>query len=318
MATVVAMRFSVLDRGAAGPLDQVAEHAQHVERLGFRRFLVAEHHGVPGIPAGQPGMLAAHVAAHTQRIRVGTAGIMLLNYPPFLVAEQINLLEALYPGRIDIGIGSSVGFTGPVRRALRQGEPAEVKQRFEAELATLLRYLRGEEAVTVRPEYAGTPIYVLAGFRSAMVAAKMGLGVILGGPVATQEAAARVYREHALADAPPIISSLNIAVADTSAAARDLLLPEAYAKVLAQSTGEFGALRPAGELDREALTGQQRRRIEEALAHDVWGTVKEVGEELRGVGKRLGVSEFVVTGDMPDVDGRARSEELLASLQVEN
>jgi len=173
MATVVAMRFSVLDRGAASPLDQVAEHARHVERLGFRRFLVAEHHGVPGIPAGQPGMLAAHVVAHTQRIRVGTAGIMLLNHPPFLVAEQINLLEALYPGRIDIGIGSSVGFTGPVRRALRQGNPAEVKQRFETELETLLRYLRGEEAVTVRPEYAGTPIYVLAGFRSAMVAAKM-------------------------------------------------------------------------------------------------------------------------------------------------
>ena len=68
----------------------------------------------------------------------------------------------------------------------------------------------------------------------------------------------------------------------------------------------------------DALTGQQRRRIEEALAHDVWGTVEEVGEELRDVGKRLGVSEFVVTGDMPDVAGWARSEELLASLQAEN
>ena len=181
-----------------------------------------------------------------------------------------------------------------------------------------MRYLRGEEAVTVRPEYRGTPLYVLAGFRSAMVAAKLGLGVILGGPVATQEAAARVYREHALADAPPIISSLNIAVAETSAAARDLLLPEAYAKVRAQLTGEFATLRPAGELDMDALTGQQRWRIEEALAHDVWGTVEEVREELRGVGKRLGVSEFVVTGDMPDVAGRARSEELLASMRVEN
>ena len=68
----------------------------------------------------------------------------------------------------------------------------------------------------------------------------------------------------------------------------------------------------------DALTGQQRRRLEEALAHDMWGTVREVGEELRGVGKRLGVSEFVVTGDMPDVDGRSRSEELLASMQAEN
>ena len=149
------------------------------------------------------------------------------------------------------------------------------------------------------------------------MAAKLGRGGILGGPVATQEAAARVYREHALADAPPIISSLNIAAADTAAAARDLLLPEAYAKVRAQSTGEFAPLWPAGELDLDALTGQQRRRIEEALARDVWGTVREVGEELRGVGKRLGISEFVVTGDMPDVDGRARSEELLASLQGE-
>ena len=314
MATVVAMRFSILDRGAAGTLDGIAEHAQHVERLGFHRFFLAEHHGVPGIPAGQPGMLAAHVAARTQRIRVGTAGIMLLNHPPFLVAEQINLLEALYPGRIDIGLGSSVGFTAPVRKALRQGDPLELKPQFENEVETLLRYLRGEEAVTVRPEYAGTPLYILAGFRSVTVAARLGLGVILGGPVAMQEKAARLYREHALADAPPIISSLNIAVADTADQARDLLLPESYAKVIAQSTGEFAPLRPARELDLEGLTSQQQRRIDESLSHDVWGTVGEVGEELRGIGKRLGVDEFLITGDMPDLAGRTRSEEMVVEI----
>jgi len=92
-------------------------------------------------------MLAAHVAARTQRIRVGTAGIMLLNHPPFLVAEQINLLEALYPGRIDIGLGSSVGFTAPVRKALRQGDPLELKQQFENEVEALLGYLRGDGAM---------------------------------------------------------------------------------------------------------------------------------------------------------------------------
>ena len=149
---------------------------------------------------------------------------MVLNHPPFLVAEQINLLEALYPGRIDIGLGSSVGFTAPVRKALRQGDPLELKPQFENEVEALLRYLRGEAAVTVRPEYAGTPIYILAGFRSVRVAARLGLGVILGGPVEMQEKAARLYREHALADAPPIISSLNIAVADTADQARDLSL----------------------------------------------------------------------------------------------
>ncbi|WP_370658450.1 MULTISPECIES: MsnO8 family LLM class oxidoreductase [unclassified Corynebacterium] len=314
MATVVAMRFSILDRGAAGRLDGIAEHAQHVERLGFRRFFLAEHHGVPGIPAGQPGMLASHVAARTQRIRVGTAGIMVLNHPPFLVAEQINLLEALYPGRIDIGLGSSVGFTAPVRKALRQGDPLELKPQFENEVEALLRYLRGEAAVTVRPEYAGTPIYILAGFRSVRVAARLGLGVILGGPVEMQEKAARLYREHALADAPPIISSLNIAVADTADQARDLLLPESYAKVMAQSTGEFAPLRPARELDLEGLTSQQQRRIDESLGHDVWGTVGEVGEELRGIGKQLGVDEFLITGDMPDLAGRARSEEMVVEI----
>lgn len=100
MATVVAMRFSVLDRGAAGPLDQVAEHARHVEKLGFQRFLVAEHHGVPGIPAGQPGMLAAHVAAQTQRIRVGTAGIMLLNHPPFWWPSRLISSRRCIPGAL--------------------------------------------------------------------------------------------------------------------------------------------------------------------------------------------------------------------------
>lgn len=163
----------------------------------------------------------------------------------------------------------------------------------------------------MRPEYAGTPLYILAGFRSVTVAARLGLGVILGGPVAMQEKAARLYREHALADAPPIISSLNIAVADTADQARDLLLPESYAKVMAQSTGEFAPLRPARELDLEGLTSQQQRRIDESLGHDVWGTV---GEELRGIGKRLGVDEFLITGDMPDLAGRARSEEMVVEI----
>lgn len=83
---------------------------------------------------------------------------------------------------------------------------------------------------------------------------------------------------------------------------------------MAQSTGEFAPLRPARELDLEGLTNQQQRRIDESLGHDVWGTVGEVGEELRGIGKRLGVEEFLITGDMPDLAGRARSEEMVVEI----
>ncbi|MCQ9331743.1 MsnO8 family LLM class oxidoreductase [Corynebacterium phoceense] len=308
------MRFSVLDRAARATgegFPDVVGHARHVERLGFERFLVAEHHGVPGIPAGQPALLAAHVAAHTQRIRVGTGGIMVLNHAPFIVAEQIRLLETLYPGRIDIGLGSSVGFTAPIREALG----SRPKERFEAHLGELLALLDGTPP-TPQPADAPTPsLFLLAGFRSALTAARFGLGVILGGPVHTQEAAAKAYRENfapGVLDAPHVISSLNIAVADTEDDARALLLPEAVAKSLSLSTGEFPPLDPRPDLN--ALTAQQRRRVTEAQAHDVFGTPRVVRDRLHAIAQTLGVDEFLVTGDMPDRPGRARSEELLAQL----
>src|SRR5699024_8220687 len=108
------MRLSLLDRANAlvgvsesATLQEVVQHAREAEELGFHRFLVAEHHAVPGLPGSQPGMLAVACAAATQRIRIGTAGIMLPDHQPLIVAEQIATLEALHPGRIDAGIGSS-------------------------------------------------------------------------------------------------------------------------------------------------------------------------------------------------------------------
>ena len=316
------MYFSVLDRAAtssaeteAETLRGVADHARHVERLGFRRFLVAEHHGVPGIPAGQPAQLATFVASQTSRIRVGTGGIMVPNHPPFLIAEQIGLLNALFPDRIDIGLGSSVGFTKPVRAALRQGEPAEVKARYDADLGELLSYLRGEAAVTARPSGAGVPLFVLAGYRSALSAAKLGLGVILGGPVDIQVKVAEAYRRAFVpssdASEPHIISSLNIAVADSEEEARQLLVPEAFAQSVSQSTGIFRPL--SAEPDVDALTTQQRGRMEQILANGVVGTPEQVGERLASIARMLGVDEFLVTGDMPNREGRARSEELLSA-----
>lgn len=320
------MRFSVLDR-AAGTHDEtpdetlrgVANHAQHVEKLGFSRFLVAEHHGVPGIPGSQPAQLATYVAANTSTIRVGTGGIMVPNHPPYLIAEQIGLLQSLFPERIDIGLGSSVGFTKPVRQALRQGEPKELKARLEDDVEELLGYLAGMGEVSSYPaDNAHTPIYMLAGFRSALTAARLGIGVITGGPLSTQADAIKAYRENfqpsKVLDSPHVIASLNIAAADTTEAARNLLLPEAYSQVLSRSTGVFDQLRTASELDIDSLTSQQKKRIDESLGNAIYGTAAEVGALLADATAQLGVDEFLITGDIPDREGRSRSEELLAGI----
>ena len=314
------MRLSVLDRANsltgdsdATALRRVVEHARDVEKLGFSRFLVAEHHAVPGLPGSQPGMLAMACAAVTSDIRIGTAGIMLPDHQPLIVAEQIATLEALHPTRIDAGIGSSLGFTAPVRKALRQGDVAELQARYPDDLRELLGYLAGSGAVTARPQPGGTPVWLLAGFRSALLAAELGLGVILGGP--DQVAAARLYRENfrpGLIDAPSVILSANVAVASSGAAARDLLLPEAFAQARARTTGSFDPLLPLADLPEP--TAQERRRMAETLRTSVYGEAGDVEKQLQELLDAAGAEEVLVTGGMSDLAGRAESERLLAGM----
>lgn len=325
------MHFSVLDRAntVAGvreseTLRGVIEHARDVEKLGFTRFLVAEHHAVPGIAGSQPTLLAAAVASATETIRVGTAGIMLPNHQPLIAAEQIATLEALYPGRIDAGIGNSVGFTAPVRDALRQGDPTELKNRFADDLAEMLSFLEGSAGVTMQPENgARTPIWLLAGFRSLKTAADLGIGTIVGGPslMDTDKPAhegLEYYRTHfqpsAFNSEPRATISLDIGVADTEKAARDLVLPEIWAGVRSRSTGAFPGLQPAADLDPTTLTAQERKRVANGLSSTIYGTPQQVRERLKEIVRFTGVDEIVVTGGMADAEGRASSEELLAEL----
>lgn len=320
------MRFSILDRANATTdlsesetLRGVLDHAQQVESLGFQRFFVAEHHAVPGIPGSQPAMLATAVGAATSSIRVGTAGIMLPNHAPIIAAEQINTLAALYPERIDAGIGSSVGFTAPVRNALRQEDAAAAKKRYPDDLDELLTFLRGEAPVTARPISESAPVWLLAGFRSLHLAAQRGLGVIVGGPsIESMADGIRQYRENfqpsALLDAPEVIVSLNLAVAETEGKARDLMLPEAWAQSKARSTGSFDALQPVENLDESTLTSQERHRVAQTLAMGIYGTPAQVRERMSELARLTGADEVLATGGMSDLEGRARSEEILADL----
>lgn len=305
------MRYSLLDRantveGSTDPesVRAVVDRAEHAEKLGYHRFLVAEHHAVPGIAGSAPGILAAAVGQATDTIRIGTAGIMVPDHAPIVVAEQAAVLESLFPGRVDIGLGSSPGFTPAVRRALRQPEDAgEARADFAADLGEVVAYLRGQAPVTLRPAVDNPPpLFLLTGGspRSLETARQLGLGVILGGP-------RPAYVEGS-------VISCQIAVAESREEARALVLPEVWAQVLSRSTGRFMALRPAAALDEAELTAQQRQRIARGLEATIYGTPDDVTAAVTALAERTGAAEILVTGGSPDPDGQARSDGLLAEI----
>ena len=326
--------LSILDRantraGAGEPaaLQAVVERAQRAERLGFTRFWVAEHHGVPGIAGSTPTVLMAAIAARTSTLRVGSGGVMLPNHQPLVVAEQAATLEALFPGRIDLGLGRSLGFTPAVRRALRTDRDAA--RRFPEDLEELLSFLRGTAAFTARPATgAATPPFVLATGQGLATAARAGLAVVVGGPSLFEREGRRThpglerYREqfrpspwHA---EPYVIASVNVAVADSRAAARRLLLPEAWALARSRSQGEFRALQDVDDvvarLHGEGVTARDRQRVTENLDRSIHGTPDEVRAGIANLVAFTGADEAMVTGGMSDTEGQRRSDELLAGM----
>lgn len=303
--------LSILDRAnaradssAADALNAVIARAQHAEELGIHRFWVAEHHAVPGIAGSAPTVLMAALAARTTTIRVGSGGVMLPNHQPLVVAEQAATLQALFPGRIDLGIGRSVAFTQAIREALRQGFDAA--DRFEDDLTELLAYLSGTAPVTARPRDGGaTRPFILAMGRGIEYAARAGLGVVVGGPALTgrkpgkAQEALRRYREGFRPSRwyaePYVIASANVAVGDTTEAARDLLLPEAWAMVASRTIGDFPPLEPAATIRARTMTPRQQTMLEENLAAAIHGTVEEVDAGLTRLLEATDADEVIIT-----------------------
>jgi len=323
-------RISILDRAnardghaAAEALQQVLERARLAEDLGYHRFWVAEHHGVPGIAGSVPAVLMAAVASRTRSIRVGSGGIMLPNHQPLVVAEQAATLEALHPGRIDLGVGRSVGFTPAVRQALRAGK--EEAARFENDLDELLAYLSGAAPVTVRPQNdAVPPVFVLATGSGAEIAARAGLAVVLGGPAvfraerngtlpALERYRAR-FRPSRWFARPFVMVSANVAVAASRQAARELLLPEAAALARSRTSGEFSPLAPLGPADWDRLSVREKEAVRSSLSTSVYGTATEVLSQLGRLAAASRADELLVTGGAFDVEGQAESDRLLAGI----
>jgi len=321
-------RLSLLDRSRtrtgdpdAAALAGTVARAVEAERLGFGRFWVAEHHGVPGVAGSAPAVLLASIAGATSTIRLGSAGVMLPHHQPLVVAEQFAVLSAFAPGRVDLGLGRSPGFTPPVRRALRATE-----RDFAADVAELRAYVTGTAEITLHPRPAGdVRLVVLATGRGLEVAAELGLPVVVGGPLVGvggdpepgREALARyrrTYRPSAQASEPEAAISLDVLVADTAAGAADLLLPEAWAMAQARTTGTFPPLRSVAEVVAAPTTATQRRYAERTAAMAVAGTPAEVAARLAELADRTGAEELVASSSTHDRAALAASDEALARL----
>jgi len=302
-------RFSVLDRSrireghdAGEALRDTVALAREAERLGFHRFWVAEHHGVPGVAGSAPTVLAAAVAAATRTIRVGTGGVMLPNHRPLVVAEQFGVLESLFPGRIDMGLGRSVGFTGGVRRALGVGK--DEAGDFAGQLEELLGWFRGTSptGVHARPSEGLTvPPFVLAMGEGARIAARAGLPMVIG-DLRNRERMLRgieqyraAFRPSAWAERPYVVISGTVAVAGTAQEARRLLKPEAWSMAYARAHGAFPPLPAVEAVEGRAMTEKERELYESGLRGHVAGTEEEVAAELAGVVGETGAEEVLVT-----------------------
>ena len=323
-------RISILDRAntrvgfsASEALHRVLDRARLAEQLGYHRFWVAEHHAVPGIAGSVPSVLIAAVAGQTHSIRVGSGGIMLPNHQPLVVAEQVATLEALYPGRIDLGLGRSVGFTEAVRKALRKGK--QDAERFEDDLAELLGYLSGSAPVTVRPRNASLPpVFVLATGSGIDIAARAGLAVVLGGPALFQtdqngnipalERYRAQFRPSRWFNKPFVMIAVNVSVGSSPDDARDLLLPEAIALARSRTTGEFAALSPLDKAEESRLTPRESAAVESSLSTSIYGTAAEVRRQLESLFETTGADELLVTGGAFDVAGQSESDRLLAGI----
>ncbi|MFD5005773.1 LLM class flavin-dependent oxidoreductase [Streptomyces mutabilis] len=327
MSSVIAStRFSVLDRSriregntAAEALRDTVELAREAERLGYHRFWVAEHHGVPGVAGSAPTVLAAAVAGATRAIRVGTGGVMLPNHRPLVVAEQFGVLESLFPGRIDMGLGRSVGFTDGVRRAL--GRDKDDADDFDAQLAELLGWFRGTSptGVHARPaEGLTVPPFVLAMGEGAAVAARAGLPMVIG-DLRDRDRMLRgidryraAFRPSEWSREPYVVVSGTIAVADSPEAAQRLLVPEAWSMAQARTRGSFPPLPPAEEARARTMTAKERDLYESGLAGHLAGTEDQVAEELESLVEDTGAQEVLVTTSTYDREALLDSYRRLA------
>jgi luciferase family oxidoreductase group 1 len=297
--------------------------AQHAEQLGYHRFWLAEHHGMPGVASAATAVLIGHIAGGTARIRVGAGGIMLPNHSPLVIAEQFGTLESLYPGRIDLGLGRAPGSDQTTARALRRTLDSDADA-FPRDVMELRDYFSRAPRQPVRA-VPGTglevPLWILgSSLFGAQLAAALGLPFAFASHFAPGQMmqAIDLYRARfqpsAQLASPYVMLGFNVFAADTDDEAHLLATSMQQAFVNLRS-GRPSRLQPpqAGYLSR--IQPHERAMLEQLLSAAAIGSPETVHEQMAAFAGRTGADELMITSQIFDHAARLRSYGIAAELQ---
>jgi luciferase family oxidoreductase group 1 len=323
-------RFSVLDLSpivaggdAATALAHTLDLARHAERWGYHRYWLAEHHNMPGIASAATAIVIGHVAAGTERIRVGAGGIMLPNHAPLVVAEQFGTLESLFPGRIDLGVGRAPGTDPLTMRALRRDLNDDVRV-FPENVVELLRYFQpvapGQRVRAVPGAGLSVPVWILGSSTfGAELAATLGLPYAFASHFAPAQmkSAIELYRRRftpsSALEMPYVMLGVNVVAADTDEEAKLLRssLEQAFVHL---RRGQPGPLPPPVRGFTEQLTALDQAGLDEVLRCSVAGSAETVERWLRDFRATTGADELIVTSMIYDHAARLRSYEITSQI----
>jgi luciferase family oxidoreductase group 1 len=298
--------------------------APRVERLGYNRYWVAEHHNMPGIASSAPAVLLAHVASATSTIRVGSGGVMLPNHSSLVIAEQFGMLEALHPERVDLGIGRAPGTDSLTAQALRRASP--VADDFPSQLMELFGYFDGRwppdhpfREITATPGRGYRPAIWMLGSSDygAHAAGVLGLPYSFAGHFAstnTMEAAntyRESFREGGAIDRPHLMLGVAVLCADTDDHARWLAAAGGLSFVRLR-TGRPGRFPTPEEAAAYEYSAQEHALLDQRMRSQVIGDPKTVRDQLIELVERTGADELIIATAVHAHEDRVRSYELIA------
>mgnify|MGYP001416525149 FL=1 len=307
---------------ARGALLNARDLARHAEKWGYKRFWVAEHHNIPSIASSATSVVIAHIAAGTEKIRVGAGGIMLPNHSPLVIAEQFGTLELLFPGRIDLGLGRAPGTDQLTLRALRRSPlAADNFPQDVVELQALLAPAQPGQLIRAIPgEGTKVPLWILGSSTfGAMLAAELGLPYAFASHFAPQQlmTALEIYRSRfkpsEQLDRPYAMVGVNIIAAETDAEARRLATTQqmSFTQLV---RGTRTVSRPPIDDIETFWTPAEKTQVMQMLARSIIGSPSTVRAGMEALIAETGADELIIVSDVYDHQARLRSFELIAEV----